>query len=71
MWNIKQIKTNETQALWDKGLRGVFAPEREEVTGEWGKFCNEDFCDFVATYYWDIKIKEGDVKCVQSFGRRA
>jgi hypothetical protein len=48
---MKQIKTSEAWAVWNRGLRRLFAPEREEVTAEWGKFCNEEFHDFFATYF--------------------
>lgn len=47
---MKQIETSETRTLRNRGLRGTFAPEREGVTAERGKFCNEEFHDLFVKY---------------------
>jgi hypothetical protein len=30
-------------------LRGIFGPRKNEVTGEWRKFHNEEFCDLYSS----------------------
>jgi hypothetical protein len=40
-WSITLREERRLRVFENRVLRGVFGPERDEVTGEWGKLRNE------------------------------
>jgi hypothetical protein len=44
-WSPTLKEEHKLGALENRVLRKIFGPERDEVTGEWRKLHNEEFCD--------------------------
>jgi hypothetical protein len=42
IWSVTLRKKHRLRLLKNRGLRKIFGPKRDEVTGEWRKLPNEE-----------------------------
>jgi len=63
--------------VFGNGVLGkIFGTKRDEVTGEWRRLHNEEFCDlyFTSNNIWVMKLSGacgtdvGQERCIRSFG---
>jgi hypothetical protein len=48
-WSLTLREDHRLRVFENRVLRRIFGPKRDEVTGEWRKLHNEDFCDLYSS----------------------
>jgi hypothetical protein len=48
-WSLTLREEHRLRVFGNRVLRRIFGPKRDEVTGEWRKFHNEELCDLYSS----------------------
>jgi hypothetical protein len=67
-WYLTLREKHRLRVFENRGLRRIFGPKRDEVTGGWRKLHNEELRDLCSsptiirthTGYWWESLREGD-----------
>ena len=63
-WSLTLREERGLRMSENRGLRRVFGPKRDEVTGEWRKLHNEEIGDLYCSPNIVRVIKSRRIKCV-------
>jgi hypothetical protein len=58
-WHVTLREVHRLRVFENRVLRKIFGPKMDEVIGEWGRLCNEEFyTNLYFNWWWTLRAPE-------------